>query len=233
MFVGPFGYSIVKRAVEKKLVEINLINIRDFGIGKHKIVDDTPYGGGIGMVMRPDVLLSAINQARSSFRQSKGRSQKEYVVLLSAGGEKYNQSTAKKFAQFDHLIIICGHYEGVDQRITKHIDSEISIGDFITTGGEIPAILITDSVVRLISGIFKPGVTENESFSFEEKGNKLLEYPHYTKPTVFENIPVPEILLTGNHQKISKWRLNQAIKRTKKNRPDLLNKNKKASKNTL
>jgi len=222
MFQGPFDFSIVKKAREKKLVEINIINIRDFGIGKHKIVDDTPYGGGIGMVMRADVLKKAIENTKYKIQNTKYR---EAVVLLSAGGTKYTQPKAIEFSKLDHLILVCGHYEGVDERITKYVDEEISLGECVYTGGEIPAMLMTDSITRLIPGVLKPGATDNESFSLlNAQGEICLEYPHYTKPPVFENASVPEVLLSGDHKKIQTWRMEEARKKTKKFRPDLLKK---------
>ncbi len=237
MFQGPFEYSIVKKACEKKLVEINLINIRDFGIGKHKMVDDTPYGGGIGMVMRVDVLSAAINYAKNIYFENlnidlpAGRQEihcklkiKQSVILLSAGGKKYTQPKAIEFSKLDHLILVCGHYEGVDERIIKYINEEISVGECIYTGGEIPSMLIADSVTRLVPGVLKPEATDNESFSLlkGDRGKVCLEYPQYTKPTVFEDTSVPDILLSGDHKKIHDWRMNEALKKTKKLRPELL-----------
>ncbi|HUQ85411.1 MAG TPA: tRNA (guanosine(37)-N1)-methyltransferase TrmD [Candidatus Limnocylindrales bacterium] len=216
MFKGPFEQSIIKNAIDKKLVEITYVNIRDSGIGKHKIIDDTEYGGGIGMVMKVDVLHNAIESVRTGENN-------EEVVLLSATGETYNQKIAKSFSKLNHLILICGHYEGVDERIKKYINMEVSIGDFVLTGGEIPVMLITDSVSRLITGVLPKGATEDESFS--EINNKiLLEYPHYTKPRIFKNKHVPDILLSGNHPEIKKWREKKAIEVTNSLRPDLLKK---------
>ncbi len=165
MFKGPFEHSIIKNAIEKELVEIKYVNIREFGEGKHKIIDDTEYGGGIGMVMKVDVLHKAIESVRT-------RNDKEKVVLLSATGETYKQKLAKVFSELNHLVLICGHYEGVDERIKKYIDMEISIGDFVLTGGEIPAMLIADSVSRIVSGVLPVGATEDESFA--EIDNQLL-----------------------------------------------------------
>ncbi len=213
MFQGPFEQSIIKRAQEKKIVEIEYINIRDFGIGAHKMVDDTPYGGGIGMVLKVDVLHKAVQYAK----QSGGKNQK--VILMSASGKPYKQQLAKHYSGLDHLIIICGHYEGVDERIMKYIDEEISIGDFVLTGGELPAMVIADSVVRLLDGAITKGAVEDESFSKEDG---LLEYPHYTNPRVYDGQEVPEILLNGNHQKIAEWRQEKSLEKTKKIRPDLL-----------
>jgi len=219
MFVGPFDHSIIKRAKEKKLLEIEFINIRDFGIGKHKVIDDTPYGGGTGMIMRADVLAKAITHTKSKHPSS------SKTILLSASGRAYNQQKAKQFSKLNHLILVCGHYEGVDERIKKYIDEEISIGDFILTGGEIPSMLITDSVARLITGTLKAEVTDNESFSLKGNANETyLEYPHYTKPPIFEDMHVPEILLSGNHKKIHDWRMQKARVKTLKLRPDLLKK---------
>jgi len=220
MFSGPFDYSIIKRAKEKKLVDIKLVNIRDFGIGKHRTVDDTPYGGGVGMIMRVDVLHKAITYAKSIYPSSNHQK----VVLLSASGKTFTQQRAKDFSILDHLILLCGHYEGVDERIKHYIDQEISIGDFILTGGEIPAMLVADAVTRLIPGVLPEGATDNESFSLVEAQNaaSLLEYPHYTKPQTYENHSVPDVLLCGNHKQIEEWRLQKAKELTKKRRPDLL-----------
>ncbi len=212
MFEGPFSHSIIKRAIEKKIIEIKFINIRDFGIGKHKTVDDTPYGGGEGMVLRADVLLEAINAAKIK------SSKKQKVILLSAHGKQFKQSVAKQYSSFDNLILICGHYEGFDERIKKYIDEEVSVGDFILTGGEIPAMLITDSVARLVKGVIKDDSSKYESFS------PLLEYPHYTKPSVFKKIKVPQVLLSGNHKEIAQWRKDQSFKITQKLRPDIIEK---------
>lgn len=214
MFQGPFDHSIIKKAIERKLVEINIVDIRNYGIGRHKLVDDTPYGGGMGMVMRADVLVKAID----SVKQKKSN---EKVFLMSPHGPTYDQSKANELSLLDHLIIVCGHYEGVDNRVEKFVDEKISIGDFITTGGEIPAMLITDSVVRLVKGVLKEGVTSSESFS------ELLEYPQYTKPQIFKNLKVPEILLSGDHKKIDEFRKEESLTLTKKLRPDLLKKAKR------
>lgn len=212
MFQGPFDHSIVKKAKEKKLVDINFVNIRDFGIGKHMVVDDKTYGGGHGMVLRVDVLEKAI----AKIKKDNPKSGKQKVILLGPRGKTFNQKKALELSNLDHLIFICGHYEGVDERIKKFIDEEISIGDFIVTGGEIPAMLMTDAVVRLIKGVLKEGVTSNESFS------SLLEYPQYTKPDNYKNLKVPQILLGGNHGKIKSWRDKISLRTTSKLRPDLL-----------
>ena len=221
MFTGPFEHSIVKRAQEKNLVDIELINIRDFGIGTHKMVDDTPYGGGVGMVLKVDVLHKAIEQAKDSFaKHSNKEPKKQWVILTSASGKPYKQTVAKAYANLDHLIIICGHYEGVDARILNYIDEEISIGDYVLTGGELPAMIVTDSVVRLLEGVITEGATEDESFS--EKNQTLLEYPHYTKPRRYDGQDVPEVLLSGNHKKIEEWRKEKSVEKTKRIRPELI-----------
>ena len=223
MFAGPFEQSIIKRAQEKRIIELEYVNIRDFGIGAHKMVDDTPYGGGIGMVLKVDVVHKAIEYAKTTFaQQSNKKTMEQFVVLTSASGKPYKQEVAKNFSKLDHLIIICGHYEGVDDRVYKYIDEEISIGDFVLTGGELPAMVITDSVVRLLDGAITQGAVEDESFS---KDDTLVEYPHYTKPREYDGQVVPEVLLNGNHQKIAEWREQKALEKTKRVRPDLLRKN--------
>lgn len=198
MFVGPFDHSIIKNAKIHKLIEIKLVNIRDFGIGKHKIVDDKPYGGGLGMIMRADVLYETIENAKD---KTLSKSQQK-VILLDPHGKRYTQNKAKELSTLKHLIFVCGHYEGVDERVKQFIDEEISIGDFIATGGEIPAMLITDSVTRLIQGVLKEGVTDQESFS----KTIAFEYPHYTRPETFNNISVPKVLLSGDHKAIEAWK---------------------------
>lgn len=218
MFVGPFAHSIVKRAQEKGLLTINFVNIRDFGEGAHKMVDDTEYGGGIGMLMKVDVVHKAIEHAKKVKPTAETK-----VLLMSASGETFKQKKAKQFSELEHLILLCGHYEGVDERIKAFIDEEISIGDFVLTGGEIPAMLIADSVTRLLPGVLPEGATEDESFS-EIDNETLLEYPHYTKPQTYQGHDVPEILLSGNHKKIAEWRHEKAMEKTKSTRPDLLKK---------
>lgn len=212
MFEGPFDHSIVKNAREKKLVSINFINIRDFGIGRHKTVDDKPYGGGRGMILRVDVLENAILSAKDK-NLTKGE---QKVVLLDPRGKTFNQRKAISLSKLKHLILICGHYEGIDERVRKFVDEEISIGDFIVTGGEIPAMLITDAIIRLIKGTLDEEVTRNESFS------PHLEHPQYTRPQNYKNLKVPKILLSGNHKKIEEERQETSRKITRKLRPDLL-----------
>ncbi len=208
VFEPILNSSILKRAQKKGLVEFELTNLRNFGEGKHQIVDDRPYGGGAGMVLRADILAKAVHKVRS-----------HKIILMSASGKPYKQAKAREFSKLKHLIIVCGHYEGVDQRfIDKYVDEEISIGDYVLTGGEIPAMAIIDSITRLIPGVLKkPEATIDESFS-----EGLLEYPQYTRPEEFEGKKVPEILLSGNHAEIKKWRAQKSLEKTKKIRPDLL-----------
>ncbi len=198
--------SILKRAQKKGKVEFEFINLRDFGEGRHKQVDGRPYGGGVGMLFRADILAKALPK-------------KGYVILTSPSGKPYKQKGAQRLSKLNHLVIVCGHYEGVDQRfIEKYADEEISIGDYVLTGGEIPAMIIADSIIRLIPGVLeKPEATENESFS-----DGLLEYPQYTRPETWKNLKVPAVLLSGDHQKVDKWRKEQSLKKTKKIRPDLI-----------
>ena len=208
----PVKQSIIGKAIEKNLVEINLINIRDFSLDKHKKVDDTPYGGGAGMVMMPDVVYRA-------YLSIKDRENAK-VIYLSPKGKTLNQKKVENLSKEEHVILLCGHYEGIDQRVIDEIvDEEISIGDYVLTGGEIPAMVLVDSVSRYIAGVLKDESIKEESFS-----NGLLEYPQYTRPEVFLDKKVPEVLLSGHHENIRKWREEQSLKITKKNRPDLLKK---------
>lgn len=229
MFAGPFNESIVKRACGKNLVKINFVNLRNFAIDKRGTVDDRPFGGGTGMILRVEPIFEAV----ASIKQ-KAISLNTKVVLTSASGKLYTQKKAFEYSKTDNLIVICGHYEGVDERVTEHlIDEEISIGDYVLTGGEIPAMVIVDSVTRLIPDVLeKPEAIIHESFSFafqEDpllscKGSsygKSLEYPQYTRPADYNDFKVPEILLNGNHKEIEKWRKEKSLEKTQKNRPDL------------
>ena len=207
----PIKHSIIERAVEKDLIDINLINIRDFSKDKHNHVDDTPYGGGAGMVIMPDVVYDAYKSIESSNAR---------VLHLSPKGKKLNQSKVKELAKQEHLILVCGHYEGIDQRVLdKIVDEEISVGDYVLTGGELPAMVLIDAVSRYVDGVLSEDSTKEESFSNEEN---LLEYPQYTRPLEFEGMKVPEVLTSGNHQEIDKWRKEQALIETYKKRPELL-----------
>ena len=204
--------SVIGRAIQKNLLEINLVNIRDFSKDKHKKVDDTVYGGGAGMLIKPDVVYDAYKSVKS---------EKSKVIFLSPQGKKLCQKKVEELAKEQHLILLCGHYEGIDQRVIDMIvDEEISIGDNVLTGGEIPAMVLIDSVSRYIDGVITNESTSEESFSNEG----LLEYPQYTRPEVFEGIKVPEVLQSGHHENINRWRRREAIKVTYKKRPDLLEK---------
>jgi len=231
MISGFFEESIVKRAVEKKLVEIEIINLRDFAIDDYGTVDDRPYGGGAGMVLRIEPVYNAVQSVISNFQfsiskqTSKSKKPISKTVITSPKGKVFDQNKAQKYSQLDHLIIIAGHYEDVDARILDFIDEEISMGDFVLTGGEIPASAIVDSVVRLIPGVLKKDqATKNESFNIDSK--KILEYPQYTRPEEFMGKKVPKVLLKGDHKKIKKWQMEKALEETQKKRPDLLDLNK-------
>lgn len=205
----PIKQSIIGKAEEKKLIDINLINIRDFSKNKHKKVDDTPYGGGAGMVMQADVVYDAYNSIKDENAK---------VIYLTPQGKVLNQKKVEELSKQEHLILLCGHYEGIDQRvIDKIVDEEISIGDYVLTGGELPAMVLIDSVSRYVDGVLSKGSTSEESFS-----QGILEYPQYTRPETFEGIKVPEILLSGHHENINKWRRCEALKNTYLKRPDLL-----------
>ena len=206
--------SIIGKAKEKELININLINIRDFSKDKHKKVDDTPYGGGAGMVIKPDVVYDAYKSI-SDIENAK-------VIYMSPQGNILNQKKVEDLSKNKHLVILCGQYEGIDQRVLdKIVDEEISIGDYVLTGGEIPAMVLIDSVSRYVEGVLNQESVKEESFS-----NGLLEYPQYTRPEIFEGEKVPEILLSGHHQNIEKWRNDKSLEITKNKRPDLLKNNK-------
>ncbi len=209
MFNGVFSESIIKRAVEGKKVEINIIDFREFTLDPHKKVDDTPYGGGAGMVLTPQPIFDCVESIRT---------EKSKIILLTPDGVSYKQQVAYDLSKEEHLIIICGHYEGFDERIRTLADMEISIGDYVLTGGEIPAMVLVDSIVRLIPGVIKEQSHIEDSFN----NDYLLDYPTYTKPRVFRGMEVPEVLLSGDHAKIDAWRKEEAIKKTKERRPDLL-----------
>ena len=214
----PLKHSIIERAVEKDLININLINIRDFSKDKHKHVDDTPYGGGAGMLIRTDVVYDAYSSVKT---------EKSKVIYLSPKGKVLNQTIARNLAKEEHLILLCGHYEGIDQRVLDEIvDEEISIGDYVLTGGELPAMVLIDTVSRYVKGVLSEDSTKEESFA--EQHENLLEYPAYTRPLEFRGKTVPQILSSGNHQEIEKWRKEQSLIMTYKNRPELLNEEQKA-----
>lgn len=209
LFESPLSESIMKRAISEELIGVSLHNIRDFTHDKHRTVDDAPYGGGSGMVMKPGPIVEGIEHLRKKNSR---------VVLLSPQGSPFDQNKAVELSDEDHLILICGRYEGIDERVTDYVDEIISIGDFIITGGELAALTIIDAVSRLIPGVL--GCSESnkeESFSWD-----ILEYPHYTRPTKFRDKTVPDVLLSGNHAEIRRWRRKEALKKTAQNRPDLL-----------
>ncbi len=232
--------SILKRAQEHNLIKIFIVNMRDYATDKHKSVDDRPYGGGAGMVLRPDIIVTAIQDV-----VRRNRAQKSITLLTSPRGTPFTQDKAQTYTKKEHVVIVAGHYEGCDERIASHIDEEISLGDFVLTGGELCAMAITDAITRLIPGVLKKDdASQTETFmempiddlisivgsddiltdakSQGKQHIRLLEYPHYTRPPIFDNTPVPEILLSGNHEQIYEWRIQQAYQVTKQRRPDLL-----------
>lgn len=211
MFRGPFDESIVKRARDAGLIEINIYDIRAWTSDKRRTVDDKPFGGGPGMVMKPEPLFKALDDL-----EEKGEPDK--VILLCPRGNKFSQDTAVELSGLDHLILICGHYEGIDERVRTRVTDEISIGDYILTGGELPAMVMVDALTRLIPGV----VGDYNSINEETFSDGLLEYPQYTRPAEFRGLKVPEVLLTGDHQKIEQWRQEQAFKKTRDQRPDLI-----------
>lgn len=220
MFVGPFSESLLKKAQEKGLAEINARNIRDWATDKHKVTDDRPYGGGPGMVL----MVEPIDKALKDLRTEELKNRR--TILLDPAGKTFNQKEAERLSKYDHLILICGHYKGIDERIREYlVDEEISTGDYVLTGGEIPAMVVTDAVVRLIPGVVgKAESLKKESFSdFDTPGvPRMLGFPQYTRPEVYKGWKVPEVLLGGNHKEIDKWRFSQAKNRTKERRPELL-----------
>lgn len=210
-FASPLKQSMLQRAQALGAVTFRVINLRDFAGDRHQVTDDRPFGGGSGMVLKIEPLAAAIRQGRSENPQVR-------VILLSPQGPLFTQEKAQELARFPHLLLICGHYEGVDDRLHHYIDEELSIGDYILTGGEIPALVVVDAVTRLLPGVLGgPGAAEEESFQ-----TGLLEYPHFTRPRVFEGHAVPEVLLSGDHARIARWRRQQALRRTARLRPDLL-----------
>ena len=218
---APLSESIMKRAQENRIVELHIHNLRDWTTDKHHVVDDAPFGGGQGMVMKPEPIFSAVEDLKrrtSNAKESKVENRKSKVVLMSPAGRQFDQEMARQLSQEPHLIIISGHYEGVDHRVIEHlIDLEISIGDYVLTNGAIAAVVLVDSIVRLL-----PGTLGHEQSAGDDSfSNGLLEAPQYTRPADFRGWKIPEVLLSGNHAEIAKWRKEQAIKRTRENRPDL------------
>jgi len=211
MFSSPFKESIIWRAIEKGIVKINIYDLRDFTHDRHRVTDDYPYGGGVGMIMKPEPLIEAIEKIKE---KSPAR-----VILMTPQGKPLTQSRARELSQEDGITIVCGRYEGVDERVRIHfVDEEISVGDYILSGGEIPAMVLVDAIIRLI-----PDVLGDESSSIDDSfSQNLLEYPQYTRPVIFKGYNVPEVLLSGNHEKIREWRRMESFKRTLERRPDLL-----------
>ena len=214
MFVPILNESIIKRAQAKARVRFFVHNLRDFSPDKHRKVDDRPFGGSPGMVMRPEPIFNAVKNIKSEVGHQNSR-----VIFLSPQGKLLNQNLAKKLSKYKHLILICGHYEGVDERVRRFlVNEEISIGDYVLTGGELPAMVVIDCIIRLIPGV----LGEKKSLHFESFEDNLLEYSQYTRPANYRGMRVPSVLLSGNHKKIEQWRKKEAIKVTKQRRPDLL-----------
>jgi len=210
MFAGPLDESIIKRARQAELLELQLWNLRDWAHDRHKTVDDRPFGGGPGMLLKPEPIFEAVEQLAT---------EKTHVVLMSPSGRTFNQAIAREMTQHEHLLLVTGHYEGFDERIREHLaDDELSIGDYVLTNGALPAMVVIDTVARLIPGV----LGHDESAAEESFSIGLLEYPHYTRPAEFRGMKVPDVLLSGNHAEIAKWRGEQAHLRTRERRPDLL-----------
>jgi tRNA (guanine37-N1)-methyltransferase len=218
MFEAQFGSGIFKRAIDNGLVKINLVNIREFTHDKHHTADDSPYGGGAGMVLKAEPIFEAVESVKASLNEEAGEPP---VILMSPQGRLFSHKIAQELSQTSHMILICGHYEGVDERVAEHLATDtISIGDYVLTGGEVPAMVVADAVLRLV-----PGVLGSEESPLDDShANGLLEYPQYTRPPELRGWAVPEILLSGNHAQIAKWRREQIIRRTLERRPELLDK---------
>jgi tRNA (guanine37-N1)-methyltransferase len=212
MFTGPMDESIIRRARETGLLDLRITNLRDFSYDRHKTVDDRPFGGGPGMVLKPEPIFESVESIEGDDK---------YVILLSASGRLFNQSVAEELAKKDHIVFICGGYEGVDERVAEHLaNDEISIGDFVLTNGALPAMVIIDAVTRLLPG----ALGDSESSKEESFSYGFLEYPHYTRPADFRGWKAPEVLLSGNHAEIAKWRQQRSLERTMERRPDLYKK---------
>ena len=220
IFQGPFSEGIFKRATSRKLVQVNIHNIRDYTHDRHHIVDDYAYGGGAGMVLKPEPIFEAVEKVKQNIHPREGDKGLP-VILLTPQGRLFSQQIAEELSRYSHLILICGRYEGIDERVRQHLATdEISIGDYVLGGGELAAMVLVDTVVRLL-----PGVLGSEASARDDShATGLLEYPHYTRPEVYRSWSVPEVLLSGNHSQIAKWRRQQAILRTLKRRPEMLDK---------
>lgn len=217
MFDGPLGYSIVNRAIDKGIVEVNRVNFRQFGKGKHLVVDDTPYGGGAGMLLKPEPLFEAMESIEERDPETKKR-----VILMDPAGKPFNQAMAEDFSKEEHLVFLCGHYEGYDERIRSLVTDEVSLGDYVLTGGELAAMVMIDASVRLL-----PNVLGNAaSAQTDSHSSGLLEHPHYTRPADYKGMAVPDVLMSGNHGKIDEWRHKESLKRTFQRRPDMLSRRK-------
>jgi tRNA (guanine37-N1)-methyltransferase len=218
MFEAPFSFGIFKRAIDNGLVSLNLINIRDYTHDKHHTADDYPYGGGAGMVLKPEPIFEAVEAIKAGLDKEEGELP---VILLSPQGRLFSHKIAREISQHRHIVLICGHYEGIDERVMEHVATDtISIGDYVLTGGEVPAMVVADAVLRLV-----PGVLGSEESPLDDShASGLLEYPQYTRPAEYRGWSVPEILLSGNHAQIAKWRREQIIRRTLEKRPELLDK---------
>ena len=220
MFQAPFSFGIFKRAIDQKLVSINLHNIRDYAHDKHRTVDDYPYGGGAGMVLKPEPIFEVLEAVKADITAG-GEISELPIIMLTPQGRPFSQKIAEELAEHSNLILICGHYEGVDERVCEHmITDEISIGDYVLTGGELPALVIIDAVLRLVPGVLGSA----ESPQDDSHAHGLLEYPQYTRPVEYQGWRVPEVLLSGDHARIAKWRREQTIRRTLARRPELLDK---------
>ncbi len=216
MFSGPFAESIVRRAMDRNVISMTIHNLRDWGLGKHRVVDDYPFGGGTGMVMKPEPIFEAIEAIRAESAHSSAP-----VILLTPQGRVFNQKIAGEMAALDRVILICGHYEGIDERVREHLATdEISIGDYVLTGGELAAMVVVDAVVRQLPGV----LGSEESAKDDSYTSGLLEYPQYTRPQTYRGWEVPQVLLSGNHAQIATWRREQSILRTLSRRPELLGK---------
>jgi tRNA (guanine37-N1)-methyltransferase len=215
MVKGPLKKSILKRAQEKGLVKINVLDIRSFTHDKHRTADDAPYGGGAGMVLKPEPIFGALASIKSKIKNQKSKIK---VILMTPQGKRFDQGMAKRLAKEEHLIFICGHYEGIDERIKGIVTDEISIGDYVLTGGELASLVVSDALVRLIPGV----LGKEESIIRDSFYSGLLDYPHYTRPEEYRGMKVPRVLLSGNHERIARWRRKEALRRTLKRRPDLL-----------
>lgn len=240
-FVGPLDHGIVRRAREAQIAEINIQDLREFTRDKHRTVDDRPFGGGEGMVLKPEPLFQAVEKrlgrAVGDAHEPALREPGTAIVLMSAAGRLFTQETAKRYAELEHLILLCGRYEGVDERVAEHLATEeVSVGDYVLSGGELPAAMIIDAVTRLLPGALgNERSTENESFQDYPRGapvgrpslsgEVLLDYPHYTRPAEYRGWKVPDVLIGGNHAEVAKWRRQQALAKTRRNRPDLLREN--------